>query len=56
MQTLWLDDFLLDESNSLPAEELVLHHRDSWVDLLALADRDARHLTGFDFVRLPRPS
>lgn len=40
----------------MPAESLVLRHPDSWVDLFALADRDGRRLTGFDFVRLSRPS
>lgn len=50
------EPYWLDESNSLPAEALVLHHPDSWVDLFALADRDAHRLTGFDFIWLSRPS
>lgn len=50
------EPYWLDESNSLPADAVVLHHPDRWVDLFALADCDGRRLTGFDFVWLSRPS
>lgn len=51
-----VEPYWLHESNSLPADSLILRHPDSWVDLFALADRDGRRLTGFDFIRLSRPS
>lgn len=50
------ETYWLDRSNKLPAEALILHHPNSWVDLFALADRHGRRLTGFDFVWLSRPS
>ena len=50
------EPYWLDQYNQFPAEVLVLHHPDSWIDLFALADRHARRLTGFDFVWLSRPS
>jgi len=50
------EPYWLAENNALPADALVLHHPDKWTDLFALADRDGRRLTEFEFVRLSRPS
>ena len=51
-----VEPYWLHEYNTFPAEALVLRQADRWGKLFALADRDACRLTGFDFVRLLRPS
>lgn len=51
------EPYWLHEYNTFPAEALLLRQEaDRWGKLFALADRDGRRLTGFDFVRLFRPS